>query len=125
MRWLTMWLCLAIAPTMAATTQWNGFYACAQGASAMKLTVIDDDPTRITAVFAFGPTPGNPGVPRGAFTLRGIRRGAEVELAPDAWLEQPDGYEMVGLNGRITDARFEGRIRHEGCGAFALQRQGG
>ena len=126
MRGLTLWLGLALAtPALAATTQWAGFYTCAQGATALKLTLIDDDPSRVTAVFAFGPTPANPDLPRGSYTLRGTRRGAQVELTPDAWLERPEGYEMVGLNGGMAGTRFEGRILFDGCGRFALERQGG
>lgn len=125
MRVLTMGVFLAIAtPASAATTQWTGFYTCAQGATAMKLTLIDDDPARLTAVLAFGPTPGNPEVPRGSYTLRGVRRGSVVQLAPLEWLERPEDYDMVGLDGGIAGARFEGRIAHETCGAFSLQRQG-
>lgn len=126
MRGLTFWLLLAlVGPAWAATTQWTGSYSCTQGATALKLTLIDDDPARLSAVFAFGPTPANPDVPRGSYTLRGTRRGEQVELAPDTWLERPADYVMVGLNGRIAGARFEGRIQFDGCTSFSLQRQGG
>ncbi len=123
-RWMFL-LALVPAAASAGTTKWAGTYACAQGATALKLTVIDDDPARITAVFAFGPSPANPAVARGAFTLRGERRGGLVELRPDAWLEQPADYDMVGLSGRMAGDRFEGRILHETCAGFSLQRQPG
>lgn len=121
MRWSAIWL-LMFGPALAGTTQWVGVYSCGQGATALKLTVIDDDPARLSAVFAFGPTPANATVPRGSFTLRGTRQGARITLQPDAWLEQPPDYEMVALARSLAGDRFQGEIAHEGCGAFALQR---
>lgn len=122
MRWLAFWLLLAW-PAWATTTQWVGVYSCAQGASAMKLTIIDDDPARLTAVLAFGPTPANAAVPRGSYTLRGARRGDQVELRPEAWLEQPPGYEMVGLRGSLEGDLYQGQVGHASCGAFSVQRR--
>lgn len=123
MRWLAFSPLLSGAAA-ADTTQWTGGYLCAQGPTGMKLTVIDDEPARVTAILAFGPTPANPDLPRGSFALAGSRQGGRLELRPVDWLQRPEDYEMVGLRGHIRGDRLEGAILHETCGAFSLRRVG-
>jgi len=112
-------------------TVWTGHYTCAQGDTAVRLT-LERAGSEARAKFEFGPLVGNPSVPHGAYTLRGTAHedpsGAfEVELEPDRWLEQPPGYVMVGVTA-VSDAdrtRLIGRITFDGCGTIAVERSSG
>lgn len=109
-------------------TVWRGFYECAQGKTAVQLTLDVDSDGSAKAIFDFGPHADNPNVPPGSYRLIGTRREDGVKLAfdltPERWISQPPGYEMVGLSA-ITGSRrlrMRGRITHPACGAFDVQR---
>lgn len=96
-------LALAFAGTAHArdlTGVWTGTYVCAQGVTGLELTVTAQG-SRLAAVFRFGETPDNPGVPDGAFEMSGHhnRNTDAVALDAGAWLEKPDDYEIVHLRG--------------------------
>ena len=105
---------------------WEGRYLCAQGSTALTLTVRPVGGDVVTAIFAFGPTPENPDVPRGSYTMRGtLSAGSHtVHLVPERWLAQPSGYVMVGMTGTFDVQRgvMQGSIDHPGCGPFQLRR---
>lgn len=113
-------------------SEWEGTYVCAQGVTAVKLAIEQRcvaSGCEVAAVFDFGPTPQNQKVPHGAYRLRGDvnenERGEPVlTLKPDAWIEQPPNYFMVGLTA-TTDASqqtMHGRIDNPSCGELSLQR---
>src|SRR5512140_500761 len=116
------------AEARARTVTWQGFYVCAQGRTALTLTVTGD-PAALDGTFEFGPLPENPTVPHGKYAMRGtaVRLDAgeyKVALQPARWIEQPPGYVMVGLeatSSREHDA-LVGRITDATCGEVALSR---
>lgn len=125
------------APVQNIAGEWVGRYVCAQGVTALTLTVADvgggQDTRRLTATFAFSEAPENRGVPPGSFTMRGFYypRTRIVVLWPREWLERPGAYEMVSLNGRLQQsagqAIIRGRVEFPGdlsaCSTFYVTRQ--
>ncbi len=100
--------------------EWYGHYLCAQGETALTLRVTLVSGNHIEAIFDFahGPT----GV-RGSYSTRGDfdPKTGRLRLDPNAWIFQPPGYIMVGLEGTVSARKFEGLIAHWSCGAFAVQ----
>jgi hypothetical protein len=84
--------------------EWTGKYICAQGVTALRLTIAEKQGEAITATFNFGPLPENPGVPKGAYRMEGVYEPASRHLKLDGarWIEAPTGYVMVGLDGRLA-----------------------
>jgi hypothetical protein len=126
---------LASAPTPPITysnspsTIWNGEYICNQGLTQLQLrsynaTVEGASPLFI---FQFGPDPSNPSVPNGAFTMLATltwQPGGNFNASPLKWINQPEGYFMVGLNGRFSSdlTQISGKVEGENCTGFRLQR---
>lgn len=100
--------CATAAPRGASLSgQWTGAYICAQGLTALTLTIDQTDrggAHLLNATFAFSAHPENPGVPPGSFTMRGTfnPRDRTVLLWSQDWLERPGDYVMVNLNGHLT-----------------------
>lgn len=122
---------LAFAPAASAqdvTGDWTGRYICNQGVTALHLIIQNaDKPGAIVATFSFGPPPENPGVPKGTYVMRGKydRTAYRVTLEGQRWIKQPDGYVMVGLDGRMSadGDRIVGRVPDmDGCTNFELRR---
>lgn len=98
-----------------------GTYFCAQGWTGVTLRVREQRGAWLRAEFVFRHDPSGA---TGRYTLTGsCAPDGRVDLSPEAWIERPAGYIMVGMNGVASGDRFEGRIAHASCGAFALQRQ--
>lgn len=87
------------------TGVWTGTYVCAQGVTGLELTITARG-SQLSAVFRFGATPDNPGVPDGAFEMTGhYNRNTEaVALDAGAWLNRPEDYEIVHLRGAARSA---------------------
>ena len=109
-------------------TVWRGFYECAQGKTAVQLTLDLDSDGTAKAIFDFGPHADKPDLPAGSYRLSGTSREdgskLEIELVPDRWISQPPGYEMVGLSA-VTGSRrlrMRGRITNSACSTFDVQR---
>lgn len=98
-----------------------GHYLCAQGETALTLRVLEVRGTSVRAEFAFAHAPT---AAAGRYTLRGTCLGDEVTLAPEAWVQRPAGYIMVGMRGALAagGALYEGAITHASCGGFRVQR---
>lgn len=112
------------APTtnpLPAHTVWDGRYECAQGVTAVKLTLDVEPDGRARAIFDFGPLADNPTLPNGSFRLRGTAKpiddAIEINLQPDEWIDRPDNYEMVGLRAGVDATRrgIRGRILNDSC----------
>lgn len=109
-------------------TVWRGKYTCRQGVTALQLTIDVDAQGEATAVFDFGPHTGNPAIPSGSYRMLGTVResGAklQVRLQPDKWINQPEGYMMVGINADSDRERHRltGWITDEGCAGVELRR---
>jgi hypothetical protein len=102
-----------------------GHYVCAQGRTELTLVIEDLDGTEVAAIFEFDyPGGGGTHAPAsGSFRMHGSvdpRTGA-VHLDGDRWIEQPDGYAMVGLVGQVSKTgSISGTVKGPGCSNFYL-----
>lgn len=114
--------CVASASSPNGT--WQGQYDCAQGKTALALTITQAGPGRVRALFYFHALASNPRVPSGCFTMTGHYEaaGRRIVLQPTLWLLQPAHFVWIGLVGRIgADGKgMTGRITGPGCTRFAL-----
>jgi hypothetical protein len=117
-----------VAPVTAPTTNelpahtvWTGRYECAQGVTAVQLTLDVEPDGRARAIFDFGPLADNPTLPNGSFRMRGTAKplddAIDVHLSPEEWIDRPDNYEMVPLHAGIDATRraLRGRLLNDGC----------
>jgi hypothetical protein len=111
------------------TATWVGHYTCAQGHTAVNLTIVETKPGVLKAWFHFQAPPDNPFVPTGCYTMTGIYDAAsrQVRFDPGGWLRQPSGYVMVRLDGAVSldGTALEGTIDNPTCGSFATIRRAG
>lgn len=81
---------------------------------------------RVSAVFSFYGTPGNPNVPAGSYNMQGVfdERTRELNLGGVSWNQRPENYDMVPLTGKIegTNTLFKGKVDSPGCRMFTLRR---
>ncbi len=119
------------APTtlpLPAHTVWTGRYECAQGVTAVQLTLDVEPDGRARAIFDFGPLADNPTVPNGSFRLRGTTKPTDatitVALQPDEWIDRPPDYVMVGMEGQIdkTRRKLRGRMLNDSCAWLDVKR---
>ncbi len=109
-------------------TVWSGAYTCAQGLTSLMLTLDVTGAGDATAIFDFGPIEENPSLPHGSYRMRGRlfprERALQLRLDPDAWIDQPSGYMMVGLDLAVDSTRryLDGRITDDRCGSVTLRR---
>src|SRR5262249_32425670 len=100
---------------------WVGEYDCPQGRTRLALRVVRAQARTGSAVSDFRPAPTEAS---GKFLMAGTfdEHTGDVTLAPVRWLLQPEGYEYVGMVGRVSleGREFVGRIAHPACGAFRL-----
>ncbi|CAG4904006.1 unnamed protein product [Acidocella sp. C78] len=106
--------------------RWSGHYHCAQGDTALDLTISPAGTGRLRALFFFHALAGNPHVPPGCFSMAGRYDAASgsVALNPTMWLLRPHHFVWVGLRGRMEGAggAITGRIDGPGCTDFSLVR---
>jgi hypothetical protein len=113
---------------MPAHTVWKGRYECAQGVTALQLTLDVESNGRARAIFEFGPLEDNPTLPTGSFRLTGTALPADdaitLSLQPEEWIDRPPGYEMVGIQAGIDAHRssLRGRILHDTCQWIDIKR---
>jgi hypothetical protein len=105
---------------------WHGTYTCAQGLTALDLSITADDFSHVRATFHFNAVPSNRGVPEGCFAMLGTFEpvSRHMRLAPDDWILQPTGYSMVGLDGHLNDlaTQMTGRVTVvAACTSFTLR----
>lgn len=96
----------------------TGSYYCAQGDTDLTLRVLSLAGSSLRVEFVFRHEPSRAA---GRFTLVGECVGEHVTLRPEAWIERPAGYIMVGMEGDAErGGRFAGRMTHPSCGAFSV-----
>ncbi|NMD55333.1 MULTISPECIES: hypothetical protein [Tsukamurella] len=104
---------------------WTGTYLCLQGETALTLALVD--PAAGPSRFDFSATATNPGVPNGSYSVTLALDGADLVIAPVAWINRPGIYEMVGLRvtGPINSATtvLSGTVSYQGCSTFEVRRQ--
>jgi hypothetical protein len=100
---------------------WSGTYFCPQGETELLLRIRDVTNDTIHAFFGFKFQPNKID---GSFALNGhySRATGRVRFDPVAWINQPDGYVTVGLDGTASATRYEGEVLGPGCGRFELRR---
>lgn len=105
---------------------WKGGYGCNQGLTGLTLTVEDEGDGQVSATFEFYAHPDNPGVPSGSFSMTGTYEAGRLSLQGEEWIEQPEGYVMVGYES-VTDLgidpnRIYGTVSGQGCSVFEMRR---
>lgn len=101
---------------------WTGTYVCAQGETALTLTIERAVNSAARTVFAFGPTPGNPAVPQGSFDMDTRYVDRTLNFTQRSWIQRPDNYLMIDL---IADAvavnSISGKVsKAAGCTTFTV-----
>jgi hypothetical protein len=104
---------------------WVGKYFCAQGETALTLTIDPAQDGTLRARFHFYPAPKNPYVPEGCFTMTGkfdpVTRA--LVLSAGNWIVQPRGYVTMDLKGRLRDdGSVHGLVLGPGCALFTVYR---
>ncbi len=104
---------------------WVGEYACAQGKTALALT-IQEAPNGARVLFQFSGTPQNPTIPMGSFEMMAAADpfSGGLVFKPVRWVQQPTGYTMVGLKGKLYDQNtLMGDVTGApGCTTFIVRR---
>ena len=89
---------------------------------------ISGDVNQITAQFHFYSLPENPDIPSGEYQLNGSFDAVlgRLDLKPSKWVDRPDSYNMVALQGLLEPdwQSLRGAIDGGGCGPFVLARLG-
>jgi hypothetical protein len=76
---------------------WRGTYTCNQGLTGVELTITGSGES-VMATVDFYPVTSNPGTASGSYEMVGSYSAATgLKLNPDYWINEPAGYEMVGL----------------------------
>ena len=104
----------------------RGHYWCAQGRTELTLVIEDIDGNDVSAIFEFdypggGTTSTSPA--SGSYRMRGAfdMHTHALRLDPHRWVEQPDGYVMVGLVGTVSKSgSISGTVKGPGCTTFYL-----
>jgi hypothetical protein len=80
----------------------------------------------VSAVFHFFSPLSNPGLPTGTYAMSGtFDEGSRLlRLGGVSWINRPDGYDMVPLQGTINSdgSLFTGKIEFQDCQKFTLKR---
>lgn len=108
----------------------QGHYWCAQGRTELTLVIEDVDGDAVSGIFEFDyPGGGTTDPANGSFRVRGslesntasIPSSRTVRLDGVRWIEQPDGYMMVGLVGTVSKTgSISGTVKGPGCTTFYL-----
>ena len=108
--------------------KWRGSYSCLQGHTGLLLTIEGAVGAEFTGEFAFFPLDDNPKVPKGRFAVAGTFNSTlgSVAVKGVRWIEQPSGYLMVDLSGRLSDdgRSIDGKVEFSGCTSFHVTREG-
>ncbi|MGW5001589.1 protein kinase domain-containing protein [Streptomyces hydrogenans] len=81
--------------------EWRGSYYCSKGETGLTLT-ISQNADNLTATFGFYPLPSNPDLAKGSYAMRGTISGTRMTLYGERWLQEAEGYAMVGLSAEAT-----------------------
>jgi len=105
----------------------RGHYWCAQGRTELTLVIEDVDGEAVSGIFEFDyPGGGTTDPANGSFRVRGALdastpSGPTLRLDGVRWIEQPDGYMMVGLVGTVSKTgSISGTVKGAGCTTFYL-----
>jgi hypothetical protein len=106
--------------------EWKGAYGCNQGVTGLTLTIEGQDPAHVTATYEFYAVRENPGVPSGSFRMTGTYDNGRLALQGSEWIEQPEGYVMVGYESNadlgVDPHHLFGTVIGEGCTLFTMDK---
>lgn len=112
-----------------------GTYTCRQGATHVTLTIDDvgqgEEEMTVEARFEFAfDEPGDlEDEVLGAYKMRGKyeTKTRRLVLKPDAWIDEPQGWSMVGVRGVLGKAgdTYSGTVDGPGCTVFDTKRESG
>ncbi|MBR0653373.1 hypothetical protein GXW78_27225 [Roseomonas terrae] len=132
MRRLAALLVLLATPAVAQEQlrgTWRGSYVCAQGHTALALTIEPDKPGTFSAFFHFEAPSDNPGVPTGCYEMQGRfdPTTRQMVLNQRRWVLKPPNYVMVDLSGQLSPGgdRIEGQVHGPFCATFQVDRAPG
>lgn len=101
---------------------WSGAYDCPQGRTDLVLEVTDVHDNWVRAIFDFHHGPSRAA---GRYYVAGNfdPRTGVVSLVPGPWIEKPEGYVAVGMEGQMSPEGklISGKITHPDCGGFRIQ----
>lgn len=102
-------------------TEYNGYYYCSQGRTALTLDIKED---YSQANFKFITKQAI----SGEFKMIGdySASGRKLNLAGHKWIKRPGGFSMVDLEGAFSKdfAEFSGSIMFPGCSTFKVVKEG-
>jgi hypothetical protein len=103
---------------------WSGTYACNQGLTGVQLTITGSGGDALKATADFYPVASNPGVANGSYEMVGSYSAAKgLVLNPDYWINEPPGYEMVGLTAPPPrGSAMSGTVQGDNCSTFSVTR---
>ena len=107
------------------TGEWSGKYVCGQGVTALRVVITATGGGGVRAMAHFFPTPENPRVPEGCFTLTGLfeKNSGQLSLRRERWIVRPRNYAMTDFDGTVdADGKnLSGRLSGvQGCASFSL-----
>lgn len=114
-----------------------GTYTCRQGSTEMTLLIDEvghgDDDVTVDARFEFHfdtPEPDDDATAvDGSYRMRGKldTKARRLVLKPDAWIDEPQGWSMVGIRGVLgkNGDSYSGTVEGPGCTVFDTKLQGG
>jgi hypothetical protein len=114
----------AASGSTAVTGAWTGTYTCNQGLTGVRLTISGASGDGVTALVDFYPVASNPGSASGSYEMTGrYDASGGLVLNPDYWIDQPPGYEMVGLTAPPPgSSSMSGTVQGVGCTTFSVSR---
>lgn len=105
--------------------RFTGYYYCAQGRTELTLVIEDVDGDDVDAIFEFtfaGNGRFDPA--EGSYRMRGTYEPGTrtLRLDGDSWIDQPAGYAMVNLVGKVSPTRtITGTLTGApGCSSFSV-----
>jgi hypothetical protein len=110
------------ADASALSGRWTGTYECAQGTTALELSLRGNAHGIVQGTFEFAATSQNTDVPTGAYPVMGRFTGTSLVLRPIDAPDLPGGYVPVGVQATVSGRRMTGVIHGPGCGALMLAR---
>jgi hypothetical protein len=105
---------------------WEGHYVCTQGLTNLRLQVVRVEGARVSVIFDFHHSPTGAA---GRYWMSGTydRATRRIRFVAGAWIDQPQGYVTVGLDGAVSADRatYSGQIVSEssGCTWFDVRRR--
>jgi len=120
------------APTPAAkdvlSGDWGGIYQCAQGQTAVVVSLTLEKDGAVSGRFTFGNLPGRINAADGEYRIVGMFDVAtgKLRMQPNGWTRQPPGYVQVGFTADLDRAarRLTGHVDFAGCSRIWLDRLG-